>query len=329
MDVSVSLIRPVLRARDRMAGPDRRGRLPATEGGVSLGLHLLILALLLVGVARHRLHDTSEPGTVAVVLEGGPRSSARQTEESRMSHPTMAPNPAETESQPVGTSDSRPATRARAAPATKEVQPSRQVPTPVPPAFPEAPEAPAGTTSLTVPMPSPRGERAPHPVVRPRPARMPERAMPAKPLATLANPMSFSLQGHPPPPASEGHLKRGINLAMAPNDQNSNIMTRYAEARHRLGEDWWSAFTQYVEDHKYYPLSAAERGEDGQSVLHLVIARDGTVLSVKIERSSGSVRLDDAWISEFRGAKVPAFPPGTTEDEITFSASMDYILLHE
>ena len=138
--------------------------------------------------------------------------------------------------------------------------------------------------------------------------------------------MDLSLTGRPPPPASAGHLSRGINLAMAPNDQNRNVMTRYAEARRKLGEDWWAAFSAFVEAHKFYPLAAAEHGEDGQSVLHLVIARDGTVRSATIELSSGSPRLDMAWLSEFRGAKVPPFPPGTEDSEVSFPASMTYIL---
>jgi TonB family protein len=141
--------------------------------------------------------------------------------------------------------------------------------------------------------------------------------------------MDLSLAGHPPPPESQGRLTRGIYLGMAPTEENRNVMTRYAEARHRLGEDWWAALREYVNQHSTYPMRAAARGEDGQSVLDLVVERDGTVRSVKLHLSTGSPELDAAWISVFRGQKVPAFPPGTIENEMSFTASMTYILYYQ
>ncbi len=297
-----------------------------TEGGISLTLHAAILALLIITLHHHPPHDVTQPGTVAVVFEGGHKTATRQTEESRHSSPTRAPNPKATENQPPGATalpPSRPLPAPRPTPPQPTARPSPPSPaTPlVPPAAPRAvplPSAPRGILPQT------------HPHAPPRPRATPAHPAVPRNFATLSRPMmAFSLQGNAPPPASEGHLKRGINLAMAPNDQNSNIMTRYAEARHKLGEDWWAEFTEYVEEHKYYPMSAVERNEDGRCVLQLTIARDGRVLAVKLLQSTGSSRLDAAWVSEFRGAHVPPFPPGTVQNQITFPAAMDYILLHD
>jgi protein TonB len=317
---------PPLRAGIRLVPPARRPHGLAGESGVSLVLHAGLIALLLLSVARKQMNDTPASSSVAVVFEGGPKTSTPQTEESRHSSPSSQPDIHATETAPPG---GLPASR-----------PSPAMPPPRPQAEPEArpsvaPEArpsvaPEARPSVETPA-LPRALSALPPRRAPTPHRTaPRRAQtaPASPFAALSAPMSLSLAGHAPPPDSRGHLKRGIDLTMAPTDQNRNVMTRYAEARHALGEDWWGEFSKFVEDHKYYPLKAAMNGEDGQSVLKLVIDRDGTVRSVKVELSSGSPELDMAWVSVFRGNKVPAFPPGTNEKQITFSASMTYILEH-
>ena len=308
------------RRPDRLAPPRRGGRGAWAEGGVSAALHALVLVLLMVSIRAEPANDVTQPGAVAVMFEGGQRKATPQTEESRQSSPTSAPNPtARGDRSILGAT-------APALPHRAEKPSPRTVPAlPVPPSQAQ-PAAPAEAEAPRVPT-VPGGVLPP---ALPRLARRgaAERRAVPRDFATLSHPLSaYSLMGNAPPPASAGHLKRGIDLAMAPNDQNSSIMTRYAEARHKLGEDWWDAFTQYVEAHKYYPMSAAERDEDGRCVLRLTIARDGTVLAVKLLVSTGSSRLDAAWISEFRGAHVPPFPPGTVENQITFPASMDYILL--
>jgi protein TonB len=324
MSMSRSHAAAPFRARDRLTPADhRRRRSLVGEGGLSLLLHVLVIVALLLTVTRRHPNDVTDSSAVAVVFEGGPKTTTPETQESRSSHPSVPPDIHATEpATPGAAPPSRPSPRAQ-----PHQQQEEQRPTP-PAAQPaqQAPPAEQGVAPLQLPRPS----ELPHPAAPPRPVqRQAHRATaPASPFAALSAPMSLSLAGRPPPPASQGHLQRGILLSLAPTDQNRNVMTRYAVARHKLGEDWWAAFSAFVEEHKYYPMSAAERGEDGQSVLHLVIERDGTVKSVRIELSSGSPALDNAWISEFRGAKVPPFPEGTEETEIEFPASMTYILEH-
>jgi protein TonB len=316
----MSMSVPVLRARDRLAPLRRRRRAGLErESGLSLLIHGLIIAALLLWVARKPLEPAHEPSPIAVIFEGGAKPATAQSPDSRRSAPPVAPDVNQHENTPPG-----------AAPASRPA-PAQAPPTaaPAPAAGQPAPSAPpVQTRPSTLPVPPHSRIATPRAPPRPATAARERRAAPANPFASLSAPMSFSLAGRPPPPASQGHLSRGFDPTLAPTAANASILTRYASARHQLGEDWWAAFSNYVEQHKYYPMAAAEHGEDGQSVLFLTIERDGTVKSVRIERSSGSQRLDDAWISEFRGAKVPAFPEGTIENEISFPASMTYILEH-
>jgi protein TonB len=315
------------RARDRLTPPERRRRRSlAGEGGISLLLHVLVIIALVATVTHQHMNDVTDGSTVAVVFEGGPKATTPETQESRQSHPRTAPDVNSKEPAPEGAtppSQASPTAQPRVQQQEQEQHP------PAPPATPApaepAPAVPEGAAPLQLPPPAQSSRQPAHARPLPRPSRP---VAPASPFAALSAPMNLSLAGRPPPLASEGHLQRGILLSMAPTEQNRNIMTRYAEARHKLGEDWWAAFSRFVEEHKYYPMSAAARGEDGQCVLPLTIERDGTVKSVRLELSSGSPTLDMAWISEFRGAKVPAFPPGTEESEVDFPASMTYILEH-
>jgi protein TonB len=311
---------PVLRARDRLA-PLRRRRRGGLEreGGVSLVLHAVVILLLLVLVARKPLQPVHEPSAVAVVFEGGGKPATNQVPQSRQSAPSMNPDVNQHENVAPG---QMPSAHPSAAQAPPQAAPSRAA------GEPAQTEPPVETGPSPLQVPPHTALSAPAAPPRPVARAIQRRAPPASEFASLAAPMNLSLAGRPPPPASQGHLSRGFDPTLAPTAANASILTRYASARHALGEDWWAAFSNYVEQHKYYPMSAAEHGEDGQSVLFLTIERDGTVKSVRVERSSGSSTLDDAWISEFRGAKVPAFPEGTIENEISFPASMTYILEH-
>lgn len=293
------------------------------EGGVSLALHLLVAALLALTLARHRQPDFTAPTEVAVVFDGGPKIPAPQTEESRHSAPSSAPDRNSTEEANGG------------APATPPAQQAAPAP-PVPVAAPSVPAIPPSAVIPAVPagpglvLPPGLVERPAVPrirVSRAPPVRTQPRS--GNPFASLSSPMVMSLTGRPPPPASEGRLKRGILLSMAPNDTNRNVMTRFAEIRRKLGDDWAALFSAFVEAHKYYPAGSGEAGEDGTVTLHLWISRDGTVQNVKIVTSSGYARLDASFLSLFRGNKLPPFPPGTIEDKVDFDATMQFILIRE
>ncbi len=95
-----------------------------------------------------------------------------------------------------------------------------------------------------------------------------------------------------------------------------------------LGGDWINAVSAWIEAHKYYPEQAIREGQDGDVTARIVVAADGRVTSVELERRSGSQWLDLAWLALFRDARLPPFPAGTKETETTLHWTMRYILEH-
>jgi TonB family protein len=66
-------------------------------------------------------------------------------------------------------------------------------------------------------------------------------------------------------------------------------------------------------------------GEDGDAMVQVVANPDGRVTSVQLEQKSGSVWLDLALQSLFRGAHLPPLHDET--EPITFNFLMHYILI--
>lgn len=65
----------------------------------------------------------------------------------------------------------------------------------------------------------------------------------------------------------------------------------------------------WLQKHKRYPRRARRLRQEGTVVLHFVMARDGTVLSWEIRRSSGHKLLDEAVAQLIRSANpLPALP---------------------
>ncbi len=120
---------------------------------------------------------------------------------------------------------------------------------------------------------------------------------------------------------SLGSPKRG---AQSPSPKGSAAS---ADISTDLGADWNNALNEWIEQRQYYPIQAAENGEEGDVTVSFVVAADGRVLSVQLERRSGSQWLDMALQAMFRDARVPAFPPGTTDTETTVQLTMHYIII--
>lgn len=64
-----------------------------------------------------------------------------------------------------------------------------------------------------------------------------------------------------------------------------------------------------LERHRRYPNSARARREQGTVLVRVRLARDGSLLSLALEHSSGFNRLDEAALETFRrAAPLPAIP---------------------
>lgn len=91
---------------------------------------------------------------------------------------------------------------------------------------------------------------------------------------------------------------------------------------------WRGAFLDWVRARAFYPTEAAMKGEDGNSVVRIVIDRSGRVRSVELRGRSGSRILDLGLQSIFRDQRVPPFTPDMEGDTMTMTFTMRYILVY-
>lgn len=80
---------------------------------------------------------------------------------------------------------------------------------------------------------------------------------------------------------------------------------------------WWDI-------HAYYPNRAAQSDESGTVAIRLVILADGRIGTITVQRSSGSLALDDAALTIFAGGYIKPAPEGTPDTPITLT--LRYIL---
>ena len=194
------------------------------------------------------------------------------------------------------------------------------------PALPRLPEFVPPTPPPPLPAPrvaAPRAAPAPSPTPRMAP-----------PPGTFANPMDLSFGTGPSRPAAPrlaarpgSVASRSLDLATgaarAPNRQEAYFDARAA----RLGADWKDGLEGYWLRHRYYPRQAAEAGEDGQVQIELTVNRYGKVEAVTVQGRSGSPWLDLAAQAVWRGAQLAPLPAEVAGDRITFSITINYILL--
>lgn len=290
---------------------------------VSALLHLAVLLLLLFAPKPKPPPEQEGPPAVPMVFEGsrpppGPPAPGVSPPPPAPT-PVVPPTPNAVPAPPPPVSPPAPA-----APAQPSTPPLPTPPAPVAPPKAELappPRVEMGPLPLPPPVPIPRMP-APQAETRPRPSP-PQRAAPA--LVPMMR--NWSL-GMPPGESTPDRRSKGLDLTLGPKaggGLKSESEPDYSGPN--LGSDWMAALRAWVNARKYYPEAAVMNGDQGVSVVRVVMERDGTVRSVVLERPSGSVFLDQAWVGLFRGARLPALPSGVAENEVTFHFSMHYILL--
>ncbi|MGH7104690.1 MAG: energy transducer TonB [Acetobacteraceae bacterium] len=312
-----------LRARrltGRVAGR-RDGRL-SRSALISILVHVVVLAALVIFVQRREPAEFVPPAPIAMVFEHG--GSTRAT-----APPAAEQGPTERAALP-----SRPEQKLPGPPPPAPPVPPRATPRATPRAAPQPAPQPA-SPGVAVHLPSqsqmqaflepPRPRAAPLPVTPPAPARRqaptPRRA-PLPPHTMFAPSLSFGTgRGAAPQVPS-----RGLNLALSQSELQRAFAPDFA-VEGKIGPDWLAELTRWVNQRKYYPDSAVEMDQQGTVELSLVIERNGHVAGARIVQSSGSPFLDQAWLGMFHAATVPAFPAGTKADRIIIRASMHYILI--
>jgi protein TonB len=212
------------------------------------------------------------------------------------------------------------------------IQPKPQIKAPPslaqapPPAAPPPPAETQPEVNLNIP----QMQLAPLPMPMPQPAPGPSQpterqavrsARPAQHY-TVMNNLSF---GHPAPPMP--FQNRALNLNLSSADQNV-LNGPEVTVKGDAGPDWDAELDQWVEDHKYYPDSAIEQNQQGSVRIHFTVDRAGHVTGLRMEDSSGSPFLDQAWLGLFQGAQLPPFPASAKDNQVTVDATMHFILEH-
>lgn len=88
---------------------------------------------------------------------------------------------------------------------------------------------------------------------------------------------------------------------------------------------WQRQLLAHLERHKRYPAEAARLGQGGRTDVLIVMRRDGQVLSVHIERSSGAPSLDREGVERvWRANPLPPLPPEIPHDTVEPIVPMEF-----
>jgi protein TonB len=258
---------------------------------VSLLFHVTIILLLLYVVHKQKLIAPSPQSSIAVVFQN-----------------TGLPHSAVQNAAPKAVVK---------APPTMTTLP----PPPPPEASPPTAQAEVNLTSPdAVPFTMPK-EIIPAPP--PKQAAIAHHAPPApRQHFMVMNGMSFGKR-----PTTVLHQAPGaLNLSPAQSDdaRNAPSITFKGDA----GPDWESAFNKWVNEHKYYPQSAADQDESGSVTVGFTVLPSGKVIDLHLIKRSGAPLLDMAWYGLFRGVAVPSFPRGSTAKQEQVIATIHFVLIH-
>ena len=319
---------PAFRPPGPRRRPARARRRPWREDlrrglGVSVLLHLLVLAAFLITWLPAREHDSSapEPSFEIVYDSGSPdRPAAPVPEVPKAPQAPVIPPPASAEALPTPPPAPPPPPPE---PRPQQTMPAAALPPPPPPVAeaplalplppPPPPAPPRQETQQAAQPPRPPSQPTPQAQARPNPApALPGVWMPGA--STLASPPRQQSAPQPRLDTTLDTVAMVGRYALQPNLQVKGA---------QVGADWTAAFRRWLDENIRYPSSAVEAGHSGVNKVGLRVAADGTVLGLVLLKPSGSAFLDFGITSPFKGAKIPPLPPpvdaGGAEVELTVS----------
>jgi protein TonB len=314
----------------RPAGKGQRERsLPASPHRASvrwsfvgsLAGHAALLVTLLSLAGSVMLPSAQEPASVALVLEAAAPTAALPEPLS----PAPSPAPAATPAVP------QPAR-------LPQDLPTPATPEPTPP--PEAPPVPAQLPPPPQAEPVPAQIPPPPPETEPPPQQPPAEALPAPtelplPPPPAPEPPPLPARRTPPPRVATvpPRIMRPGPAGPAPSDapQTQTAPPAGPAAPESappaaIAPGWQSALARWLEAHKTYPAEARRRGDEGRATVRFTVERDGQVVAVQLVSGTGSAILDDAVERMLRGARLPAFPSGMEQSEVTVTVQIRYRL---
>jgi periplasmic protein TonB len=190
--------------------------------------------------------------------------------------------------------------------------------------------APETTQAAAQPAPMPPPEtHPPTPDQGPAPPRRkPRRAKPAaRPSPAVAEPRVAAAAPQPAAgrPGAGGGPAAGLGAGQGATGQGEGAVGDAAAGS--PGDDYLERVRRWIQKFQHYPQEASRRKQQGTALLDVTLARDGTVLGVRVERSSGFPLLDEAAIKAvFDASPVPPFPESYRRQEGTMVLPAQYSL---
>ena len=304
---------------------DRRERMRRLAWLASGLLHAVVLALLLGLWKSPHVDDLPAievalvPGTGDAGTAGGSGGGAMKEGQFAQGSEEPTPNKAADAAPPEATTTEVP--QAQPVPPTPEPQAvetppapptpttatvTTNPPTPVsekplvrmPPPPPRKP-APPQPTAVAAASPPPQPAK-PTPQPTPSPAPLPQVATAPVPQPTPGTPGAGTGRGGP---GGVGQGEAGSGHGIIGNGEGP-------------GDDYLERVRRWINKYKKYPDAAIKQKQQGGPVLTIWLRRDGTVLRVEIDKSSGFPLLDEAALKAVHDASpVPPFPESYTNNE--------------
>jgi periplasmic protein TonB len=292
----------------------------------SLLLHAAIIAALLgwwrpsppLEVALPPIHVVFEgPGAAGAAGGNGGAGETEAATPATAGAPETPPAPANETTAQSETAPTPP----------PEPAPTEAVSPPVPPETPPPPEPQREAAVVVPPPPLPQHKPTPPHVARPRPqAAQPTPPAPqpmpeAAPAAPPAPPATVAAAA--PPPGSRG----GVGGTVGTGKGNEGLGHGVAGdgPNDGPGDNYLEALRRWLAKYKQYPDEAVAKKEEGMVVLGFTLARDGTVLSAWIVRSSGFPVIDQAALDMMhRASPVPPVPDHYKGTELKLAMPIDY-----
>jgi periplasmic protein TonB len=252
----------------------------------SIAAHVCV-AVVVVVLTAHRVPSPINPEAEPVTL-------------------VFAPAPAETLRDTSPAEDMAP-----------EPAPPTQQPPPVP--EPPPPEPLPSTEQLAIPVPEP-----PPPVDLMPPPAVTTPPSPPAPSKPIARPPA-------PKPASRPRPNNTAPVAPAPAEAQAatgGSPTAPVNPPHQaaISPGWQSALGSWLQANKTYPEDARRRGDEGRATVRFTVSREGRVTDFQLLSSTGSTVLDAAVERLLRGARLPAFPTGMDQEQVTVTLQIRYAL---
>jgi len=198
-----------------------------------------------------------------------------------------------------------------------EPAPPTQQPPPVPEPPPPEPLPSAEQLATRLPEPPPPLDLMPPPAVTISPP-------PPAPFKPIARPPA-------PKPAPRPRPNNTAPVAPAPVEAQGATgvsPTAPVSPPHQaaISPDWQSALGSWLQANKTYPEDARRRGDEGRAIVRFTANRQGRVTDFRLLASTGSATLDAAVERLLRGARLPAFPTGMDQEQVTVTLQIRYAL---